>query len=31
VLFIIGVYAILYGLLLVFFALRLRAHSRVAA
>jgi|KBSMisStandDraft_5_1062788.scaffolds.fasta_scaffold21019_4 uncharacterized membrane protein HdeD (DUF308 family) len=31
VLFIIGVYAILYGVLLVFFALRLRGHSRVAA
>lgn len=31
VLFIIGVYALLYGLLLVFLALRLRTHARVAA
>lgn len=31
VLFIIGAYAILFGLLLVFLALRLRGHSRVAA
>lgn len=31
VLFIIGVYALLYGVLLVFLALRLRAHAHVAA
>lgn len=30
VLFIIGIYAVLYGLLLVFLAMRLRKHSRVA-
>jgi uncharacterized membrane protein HdeD (DUF308 family) len=30
VLFIIGIYAVLYGLLLVFLAMRLRRHSRVA-
>jgi uncharacterized membrane protein HdeD (DUF308 family) len=31
VLFIIGIYAVLYGLLLVFLAMRLRKHARVAA